>query len=120
MSFPLFTSIKPPATADGLSYLRDCFGSWRAAGFDAVAVNGPGEIRALRGLDLPVEFALLPTDGKPRIGALLSAIQQTGERFAGIINSDCKILGYPGLAAAIREQLDRTCILAWRVDVGDN
>jgi hypothetical protein len=26
--FPLFTSIRPPTDADGLSYLRDCLNSW--------------------------------------------------------------------------------------------
>jgi hypothetical protein len=59
------------------------------------------------------------TDGKPRIGALLSAIRDSGARFAGIINSDCKIMGYPGLASMIRDGLDCSCILAWRVDVGE-
>jgi hypothetical protein len=29
------------------------------------------------------------------------AIRDSGTRFAGIINSDCKIMGYPGLASTI-------------------
>jgi hypothetical protein len=33
MSFPLFTSIKPPANAHDLSYLLSCIASWGAAGF---------------------------------------------------------------------------------------
>jgi hypothetical protein len=118
-SFPLFTSIRPPAGDDELSYLRDCLASWRSAGFQAVAVNGPVETEALRSLDLPVELSPMPRDGKPRIGDLLSAIRATGEPFAGIINSDCKIRGYPGLASTIREGLDGSCILAWRVDIGE-
>jgi len=31
--------------------------SWREAGFDPVAVNGPAEIEALRNLDLGIEFS---------------------------------------------------------------
>src|SRR5258708_15814417 len=101
----LFTSIRPPAGAEATSYLRDCLNSWRTAGFDAVAVNGPGETEALRCLDLPVEFAVTAADGKPRIGAILSAIRARGCRFAGIINSDCRIIGYPNVAAALQAGL---------------
>jgi len=118
--FYVFSSIRPPATADDLSYLRDCLNSWREAGFDPVAVNGPAEIEALRNLDLGIEFSPIPADGKPRIGDILLAIRRSGERFAGLINSDCRIMGYPGLAATIRSGLDQSCILAWRVDIGDN
>jgi hypothetical protein len=118
-SLPLFTSIRPPTGDDELSYLRDCLSSWRAAGFQPVAVNGPSETAALRGLNLPIEFAPIAADGKPRISAILSAIRASGEHLAGIINSDCQIMGYPGLASTIREELDRSCILAWRVDIGE-
>ena len=116
-AFPLFTSIKPPASADELTYLRECLNSWRVAGFDAVAVNGPGEIGQLQGLDLHVEFFPLPNDRKPRISAILSAIRKSGARFAGIINGDCRIIGYPDLATSLRAGLDQSCILAWRVDI---
>jgi hypothetical protein len=119
MSFPLFTSIKPPVTAVDLSYLRDCLASWRAAGFDPVAVNGPGEIGKLRDFDLPVEFSSLPTDGKPRIGDLLSAIRESGAPFAGIINSDCKIVAYPGnIAMRLADGLAGRAVVAWRLDIG--
>jgi hypothetical protein len=117
-SFPLFTSIKPSVDAGELSYLRCCLDSWRAAGFDAVAVNGPSEIKILRGLDLPVEFIPLPTDGKPRIGAILAAIRESGSSFAGIINADCKLIGYPNLIANLGAGLDKTVVLAWRIDTG--
>jgi hypothetical protein len=93
--------------------------SWRAAGFQPVAVNGPVETEKLRSVVLPIDFSPMPTDGKPRIGAILSAIRESRARFAGIVNSDCKIMGYSGLASTITEGLDRSCILAWRVDVGD-
>jgi hypothetical protein len=115
----LFTSIRPPADAEAVTYLRDCLNSWRTAGFEAVAVNGPVEAEALRKLDLPIEFSVMATDGKPRIGAFLSAIRERSCRLAGIINSDCRIVGYPGLAANLQMQLDRRALLAWRVDVGD-
>jgi hypothetical protein len=61
----LFTSIRPPADAEATSYLRDCLDSWRTAGFDTVAVNGAAEVEALRCLDLPIEFSVAATDGKP-------------------------------------------------------
>jgi hypothetical protein len=92
--FPLFTSIRPPKDAAETDLLRSCL----AAGFQPAAVNGPAETEALRSLDLPIEFSAMPSDGKPRIGTILSAIRARGERFAGIINSDCKIVGYPNLA----------------------
>jgi len=59
-SFPLFTSIRPPARADELSYLRNCIDSWRVAGFDAVAVNGPTEIEAR--LEIAQNKAALPSE----------------------------------------------------------
>jgi hypothetical protein len=115
----LFTSIRPPADAEAIAYLQDCLNSWRAAGFEAVAVNGPTEAEALRKLDLPLEFSVTATDGKPRIGAFLSAIRERSCRFAGIINSDCRIAGYPGLAANLQKQLEGRALLAWRLDIGD-
>ena len=114
----LFTSIRPPADAENLAYLRDCLESWRAAGFVPVAVNGPAEAEALRQLDLPIEFAVMATDGKPRIGAFLSAIRERSCRFAGIINSDCRIMGYPELATNLLKELEGRALLAWRLDVG--
>jgi hypothetical protein len=115
----LFTSIRPPSSQQ-VSYLRQCLDSWRAAGFDAVAVNGPAEINVLRDLDLPVEYAAVASDGKPRIGTVLSAIHARGCRFAGIINSDCCIVGYPRLADNLQVGLERSVMLAWRLDVSDD
>jgi hypothetical protein len=115
----LFTSVRPPADAEAIAYLRDCVNSWRAAGFEAVAVNGPAEAEALRKLDLPIEFSVMATDGKPRIGAFLSAIRERSCRFAGIINSDCRIAAYPSLASSLQKQLEGRVLLAWRLDVGD-
>ena len=117
-SFPLFTSIKPPTCDVELVYLRECLNSWRAAGFDAISVNGAAETERLRGLDLPVVFHTAAADGKPRIGAILGAIRESGARFAGIINSDCKIVNYPGLVANLKAHMDRTVALARRVDLG--
>jgi len=115
----LFTSIRLPADAEAVTYLRDCLNSWRWAGFEAVAINGPVEAEALRKLDLPVEFSVMDTDGKPRIGAFLSAIRERSCRFAGIINSDCRIAGYSGLALNLRKQLEGRVLLAWRLDTCD-
>ena len=115
----LFTSIKPPDEPDDLAYLRACITSWRDAGFRAVSINGPSEIKKLRELDIGVEFVGLPVDGKPRIGEFLLATRESGARFAGIINSDCKIVGYPDLVAGIEANLAGTVILAWRLDMTD-
>jgi hypothetical protein len=119
-SFPLFTSIKPPTNLRELAYLSDCLDSWRAAGFRPVAVNGPRETETLRKLDLRIEFVPLPIDGKPRIAAFFSAIRESGARFAGIINSDCRIVRYPNLAAQLEAGLDMAVMLAWRIDVDAN
>jgi hypothetical protein len=116
--FPLFTSIKPPTGGVEFVYLRECLNSWRAAGFDAISVNGPAETERLRALDLPLVFHTAVADGKPRIGAILSAVRESGARFAGIINGDCKVVNYPGLVANLEAQMDRTVVLAWRVDLG--
>jgi hypothetical protein len=117
VSFPLFTSIKPPADADELSYLRNCLDSWRAAGFNTVAVNGPTEIEALRRLNLPVEFSPLGRNGKPRIGAIVSAIHDSGAQFAGMINSDCTLIGYPNMVRNLQAGLAHRLAIAWRIDV---
>jgi hypothetical protein len=116
-SFPLFTSIKPPTDADDLTYLRNCLDSWRAAGFDAVAVNGPTEIEELRRLNLPIEFSPLGINGKPRIGAILSAIRDSGVQFAGVINSDCALIGYPNMVRNLQAGLGHRLAIAWRIDV---
>src|SRR5260370_24540727 len=117
-SVPLFTSIKPPTGDIELVYLRECLNSWRAAGFDAISVNGPAETERLRGLDLSVAFHTAAADSKPRIGTILGAIRENGARFAGIINSDCQIVNYPDLVANLKARMDRTVVLAWRVDLG--
>jgi hypothetical protein len=116
-SFQLFTSIKPPTSVDEFSYISDCLDSWRIAGFTAVTVNGPKETEALQRLDLGIEIACLPRDGKPRIGAIFSAIRKSGAKFSGIINSDCKIARYPNLATNLRAGLEGTVVLAWRIDL---
>jgi hypothetical protein len=41
------------------------------------------------------------------------------ERFAGIINSDCRISGYPDLATKLQIGFDQSCLLAWRINVGE-
>jgi hypothetical protein len=117
----LFTSIKPPADAVELAYLLDCLKSWKANDFDIIAVNGPSECDALQTLDLPISLYRLARDGKPRIIQLLTAIKCCRHvRYAGIINSDCRMVRYPELAANLQATLDGSCAVAWRVDVGPN
>ena len=117
-AFPIFTSIRPPRTAAENALLRSCLASWQAAGFQAIAVNGPAEAEALRSLALPAEFSVMASDGKPRISAILSAIRERGSKFAGIINADCKIVGYPNLVANLAAGLQGRAAVAWRLDVG--
>jgi hypothetical protein len=119
-SFHLFTSVKPPASATDIAYLRDCLNSWRDAGFTAVAVNGPREAEALRRLDLGIEFAPLSRDGKPRLCAIFSAIRESGATFSGIINSDCRIIKYPNFAANLKASLHKAVVLGWRIDLGSD
>jgi hypothetical protein len=114
MHFPLLTSIMPPRNAAELSYLRDCIASWRTAGFDPVAVNGISDIDTLRDLALPLDFVALPGDGRPRIGAILNATRASGLRFAGIINSDCRIFNYRSVASNLAAGLERRAAVAAR------
>src|SRR5260370_7231825 len=91
----LFTSIRPPAGAEATSYLRDCLNSWRTAGFDTVAVNGPTATEALRCLDLPVQFAVTTADGNPRIGPILSALRTPRLPLPSPLNSHSPITPLP-------------------------
>lgn len=93
MPFPLFTSFKRPAD----DRTQSCMSSWKKAGFDIVTVDGPG-------------------GSKPRIGTILSAIRESGAGCAGIINADCKITGYPGLADNL-SGLKEIVIPVSRVDI---
>src|SRR5215471_16745342 len=120
MSFALFTSIRPPADADELGYLRLCLNSWQTAGFDIVAVNGPAESDALTRLDLPVEFYRLAHDGKPRIGEILGAIRARSCPYAGIINADCKLIGYPDLVGNLRRNLAGRAVAGCRLNIAEN
>jgi hypothetical protein len=118
--YELFTSIKPPANADEFAYLCDCLDSWRAAGFNPISVNGPKEIETILKLNLRIEFAPLSGDGKPRIGAIFSAVRARGNRFSRIINSDCKIVRYDDIAARLKDRLEGRLVLAWRIDLGSD
>jgi hypothetical protein len=113
----LFTSIRPPSTRDELTYLQQCITSWRAAGFQPISINGPKEIKALQVLDLRIELMPMAADGKPRIDAILEGIRKTGVRFAGLINSDCRIVSYSGLLGHLEARLDRAAVVGWRIDV---
>lgn len=113
----LFTSIKPPSDAAGTEYKIQCLDSWRAAGFFPVSVNGPSEAEKLSGLD--VEIAILPREGKPRIGDIMSAIRVRGECFSGIINADICLMPCGNVAENLRRSLSGNLAMGWRVDIGD-
>jgi hypothetical protein len=115
-AFSLFTSICPPQNPEALSYLRECLGSWKTAGFDIVAVNGPTECAAMEPLKLPVMWHRLPRDGKPLIGNILAAIRSRPVGFAGIINADCQLIAYPDLAENLARNLSGRAAFAHRFD----
>jgi hypothetical protein len=119
-AFVLFTSIRPPSDANALTYLKSCLNSWRIAGFDIVAVNGPTDCDAIASLGLPVELHRVSNDGKPRIGQILSAIRASSSDFAGIINADCRLIAYPNLAVNLRSGLPGAAALAWRLNVDES
>jgi hypothetical protein len=112
----LFTSIKPPPDVTATVYQIECLNSWRAAGFSPVSVNGPSEARKLSSLD--VEIEILPRDGKPRIGDILSAIRTRSESFSGIINADICIIPCGNVAENLRRGLAGHLAMGWRTEIG--
>ena len=114
--FPLYTSIGPRLSDEGLQKQREIIASWREAGFTPISVNGPRECREVNTLNLDIEVEQLSSDGKPIIGEIISAIVKRGSAFAGIINSDCSILCYPNLALILQTQLEGSMYYVERID----
>ncbi len=119
-SFPLFTSVPPHLSGEALSRQRDIIASWRAVGFTPVSVNGPSEVARLAALGLDTEIEPAAEDGKPFVGELLAAVKKRGCARAGIINADCKIIGYPDLAQKLAAALEKSVLYGERVDIGDD
>jgi FkbM family methyltransferase len=117
--FPLLTSVPPQLSGHALDWQRETIASWRSAGFKPISVNSPSEIARLATLNLDIEIEPTSEDGKPFIGDILAAIKKSGCSRAGIINADCKVLGYPDLALTLVPALDNSVLYAERVDVGD-
>ena len=118
-TFPLFTSVSPRLSGEALLQQREVVSSWRAAGFDPISVNGPREIAQLAALDLGIGIEPAPEDGKPFIGDILAAIRKRGSARAGIINADCKMLGYPDLALTLDAALGNGVLFAERIEIRD-
>jgi hypothetical protein len=118
--FPLLTSVPPHLSGEALARQRETIASWRAAGFKLISVNGPSEIAGLAALGLDIEIEPTARDGKPFIGDILAAARKTGCSRAGIVNADCKVLGYPDLALRLAAALENGVLYAERVDVGDD
>lgn len=119
-SFPLFTSVPPHLSGEGLIRQRDIIASWRAAGFAPISVNGPSEIAGLAALGLDMEIEPAAEDGKPFVDDLLAAVRNRGCPRAGIINADCKIIGYPDLAQRLAAALENSVLYAERIDISDD
>jgi hypothetical protein len=118
--FPLLTSVPPHLSGEALMRQRDIIASWRAAGFKPISVNGPAEIARLAALDLDVEIEPTSEDGQPFIGEILAVIRKRGCARAGIVNADCKVLGYPDLSVRLAAALENSVLYAERVDVSND
>jgi hypothetical protein len=118
--FPLLTSVPPHLSGEALVRQRDIIASWRAAGFKPISVNGPTEIARLAALGLDIEIEPTSEDGKPFIGDILAVIRKTGCARAGIVNADCKVLGYPDLSVSLAAALENSALYAERVDVSND
>jgi FkbM family methyltransferase len=119
-AFPLLTSVPPHLSGEALARQRDIVASWQAAGFKPISVNGPSEISRLASLGLDIEIEPTSDDGKPFIGDILAAIRKRGCARAGIINADCKVLGYPDLALRLAAVVENSVLYTERVDVSDD
>jgi FkbM family methyltransferase len=117
--FPVFTSVPPHVSAAALAQQREVIASWRAAGFEPISVNGPSEIAQLAAIGLDIEIEPASEDGKPFVADIVAAIRRRGCERAGILNADCKVIGYPYLALKLAATLDNSVLYAERVDVGE-
>jgi hypothetical protein len=118
--FPLLTSVPPHLSGDALVSQRDIIASWRDAGFKPISVNGPAEIARLAALGLDIEIESTSEDGKPLLGDILAVIRKRGCERAGIVNADCKVLGYPDLSVRLAAALENSVLYAERVDVSND
>ena len=117
--FPLFTSVPPHLSGAALAQQREVIASWRAAGFEPISVNGPSEIARLVALGLDIEIEPTSEDGKPFIADIVAAIRKRGCERAGIVNADCRVVGYPDLALRLAAALGNSVLYAERIDAGD-
>jgi len=117
--FPLFTSIPPRLSGEALAHQREVIASWRAAGFEPISVNGPSEISQLKVLGLDIEVEPACEDGNPFEADIAAAIKRRGCERAGIVNADCELIRYPGLALKLAASLGNGVLYAERVYVGE-
>jgi FkbM family methyltransferase len=118
--FPLLTSVPPYLAGEALARQRAIITSWRTAGFKPISVNGPSELEQLTTLGLEIEIEPTLEDGKPFIGDILAAIRKRRCAWAGIVNADCELVGYPDLSLRLAASLENSVLYAERVDVGDD
>jgi hypothetical protein len=120
----LYTSLPPRLVRQsrgedyGEAYQRECINSWREAGFRVVSVNPGCELNCLRENRLDIEF--IPSGSsceRTKIGDILSAIRNSGEGVAGIINGDCFLMS-PGRAIGnMLEAARGSILLLERMDI---
>ena len=111
----LVTSIAPKATVD---YQATCIRSWQDSGFQVATVNPRSEIESVA--QFGVECVTIEREGRPQIVDILQVVRDRHVSHAGIINSDCVMLSYPGLVDALIPHLDRELIVSERIDVDEN
>ncbi|MBY0382822.1 MAG: FkbM family methyltransferase [Xanthobacteraceae bacterium] len=113
IEFKIFTSI-PPRT--DVAQQRRVLDSWRINGFTPVSVNSPKEVDQVLALGLDVQIEVIPTEGKPLIGEILTVIKKGKNQFAGIVNADCRMIRYPHLAHSLQSRLNGSLFYAERLE----
>ena len=102
----------------GDSYQKECINSWREAGFRIVSVNPDCEIDNLLGRAYDIEFI---SNGslrdRTKIEAFLSAIRDSGEDVAGIINADCFLMNPGSAIGNILKAAEGSILLLERLDI---
>ena len=124
--FVLFTSIPPRLSRlrngrqVGSTYQHACVESWISAGFTVVSVNAATEVDAVHSLKFPVSVVGVKTPNRPLISDILALASASGARMCGIINADCRLIGYSKVAAVLSRHVEGSLILAERIDIDND
>jgi hypothetical protein len=81
-----------------------------------MSLNPCSEVDAVGSLGLPMDVMSTAYSGPPLIRDIVEALHETSSGLLGIVNSDCKLLPIPGLAATLSESCC-SLVLCERMDV---